>query len=149
MSQSQVTTVMGVSQTFPTAKDTTPARDLSAKAFISQKQPQSVVERITCLAFYLTHYRQTPHFSGIDIEKLNTEAAGRTINPTRDPDNASKAGYLVPADNRKRQISAKGEDLVNALPDREAAKAVMAKYGPQRRRRGAGTKKREANGDSE
>jgi hypothetical protein len=137
------------SDTPPTGKDTTPARDLSPKAFISLKQPQSVVERITCLAFYLTHYRQTPHFSGIDIEKLNTEAAGRTINPSRDPDNASRAGYLVPAENRKRQISAKGEELVNALPDREAAKALTAKYGPQRRRRSASTKKRVANGDSE
>jgi hypothetical protein len=133
--------------TLPVPSTVIPA-DLSPKAFISQKNPQSIVERITCLAFYLTHYRGTPHFNGGDIEKVNTQAAGSTINTTRDLDNASRAGYLAPAENRKRQISIKGEELVNALPDREAVKAFMAKYGPQRKRR-ASTKRREANGDAE
>ncbi len=122
--------------------------DLSPKAFISQKNPQSTVERITCLAFYLTHFRGTPFFNGVEIEKLNREAAGPTINPSRDPDNASKAGYLATAEHRKRQITAKGEELVNTLPNREAIKAMQSKYPPQRKRR-ATTKRREANGDTE
>lgn len=136
-------------QEAPSIQDTITDADLSPKEFISQKHPQSTVERITCLAFYLTHYRATASFDGGQIEKLNTEAACPTINRSRDMDNASKAGYLVPAENRKRQISARGEGLVKALPDREAVKALQAKYGPQRRRKTASVKKREANGDAE
>jgi hypothetical protein len=50
-------------------------RRISPKEFIFQKQPRSDVEKVACLAFYLTHYRDTPRFKTLDISKLNTEAA--------------------------------------------------------------------------
>ena len=133
----------------PTTQTTITPDDLSPKEFMGQKHPQSTVERISCLAFYLTHHRHIPMFSGAEIETLNRQAAGPTINPHRDMDSARRAGYLAPADNRKRQITTKGEELVNALPDRDAAKSVLAKYPPQRKRRPAnGSKKRGADGDA-
>jgi hypothetical protein len=126
------------------------ATDLSPKEFMSQKHPQSTVERISCLAFYLTHYRAKPMFTGAEIEALNREAAGPTINRYRDMDGARRAGYLAAAENRTTQITTKGEELVNALPNREAAKAVLARYPGQRKRRSAnGSKKRGADGDTE
>src|ERR1035441_10104364 len=127
------------------------ALERTPKEFISHKNPQSVVERIVCLAFYLTHHRETSMFGSREIEALNTDAACSSINRTRDLDNASRSGYLVPAPDRKKQISAKGEDLVKALPDREAVKVALSKYSSQKRRKpSSSTKKREtSNGDAE
>ena len=36
-------------------------RTPSPKQFLSEKQPRTDVERVACLAFYLTHYRDTPN----------------------------------------------------------------------------------------
>ena len=65
----------------PTGKDLgipsfSDRQELSPKEFLFQKQPKTDVERVACLAYYLTHYRGTPHFKTVDISKLNTEAAG-------------------------------------------------------------------------
>ena len=133
----------------PGAQHTVTTTDLSPKEFMSQKHPQSTVERMTCLAFYLTHYRQTPMFSAAEIDALNREAAGPVINRHRDMENARRAGYLAAADNRTTQISAKGEEIVNALPDRDAVKAVQSKYPPQRKRRSSNGSKKRGTSDAE
>jgi hypothetical protein len=110
------------------------ARDISPKEFVMQKQPRTDVERVSCLAFYLTHYRNTPHFKTIDISKLNTEAAqSKMSNAYVAVNNATQTGYLVPAVKGTKQISAAGEVFVQALPDREAAKAAMAKVKPRKK----------------
>ncbi len=103
-------------------------REISPKEFLFQKQPQTDVERVACLGFYLTHYRNMPHFKTIDISKLNTEAAQRKMsNAAVAVDNSTKQNYLAPATKGNKQLSAQGELFVQALPDREAAKAEMAK----------------------
>lgn len=104
------------------------SEDLAAspKEFLLERQPKTDVERVACLAYYLTHYRDTPHFKTLDISKLNTEAAQpKFSNPAWPLDNAVKRGYLVQASRGNRQLSAFGERFVQALPDREAAKVVM------------------------
>jgi|SRR5208283_5463355 len=107
---------------------------LSPKEFLFQKKPQSDVERVTVLAYYLTHYRDTPYFKTLDISKLNTEAAqAKFSNPAYAVDNATKYGYLVPASKGNKQVSATGELLVQALPDREAAKQAMQSVRPKRK----------------
>jgi hypothetical protein len=112
------------------------SRDISPKEFVLQKAPRTDVERVACLAFYLTHYRNLPHFKTIDISKLNTEAAqSKLSNAAVAVDNATKMGYLVPATKGAKQISAPGEVFVQALPDREAAKAAMVKIKPRRKSR--------------
>src|SRR5690349_15916926 len=55
----------------PFSEDTS----MSPKDFLLEKQPRTDVERIACLAYYLTHYRSTPHFKTIDLSVLNTEGA--------------------------------------------------------------------------
>jgi hypothetical protein len=110
--------------------------DLSPKDFMLQKQPHSDVERIACLAYYLTHYRNMPHFHTLDLSKLNTEAAQpKFANAAWASANALKRGYLANAPKDTRQISAAGEQFVNALPDRDAARKVMESQRPRRRSR--------------
>jgi hypothetical protein len=91
-----------------------------------QKDPQTNVERIACLAYYLTRYRDTKHFRTLDLSKINTEAAQpKFANATYSLTNALRSGLIVPASGGLRQLSALGELFVNALPDRDAAQALL------------------------
>lgn len=120
-------------------------RNLSPKAFMLEKKPVTDIERVTCLAYYLTHYRGTPHFKTLDLSKLNTDAAQTKFsNPTVAVDNATAAGLLVQAGKGNKQLSALGELYVQALPDREAAKAAISHARPRRKNRRSSTGK---NGD--
>ena len=102
-------------------------RSLSAKEFLLQKQPHTDVERVACLAYYLTHYLNTPHFKTVDISRINTQAAQiKFSNPAFAVANATNYGYLTQAGKGFKQLSAFGEQFVNVLPDRDAAKAVMS-----------------------
>jgi hypothetical protein len=120
----------GISPKTPFSDD----RTVSPKEFMIQKQARSDVDKVACLAYYLTHYRDTPYFKTLDISKLNTEAAQvKFSNPTVAVDNATKRGLLVPAEKGQKQLSGAGEQYVAALPDREAALAAMA--GMRKRRK--------------
>lgn len=115
-------------------------RTISPKEFMLEKKPVSDIERIACLAYYLTHYRDTPHFKTLDLSKLNTEAAQiKFSNAAFAVSNAIKAGLLVPTTRGNKQISAVGELFVQSLPDRAAAKAAMAEARPRRRSKKTGT----------
>ena len=108
-------------------------RSLSPKAFLMDKQPRSDVERVACLAYYLTHYRETPHFKSVDISSLNVEAAQpKFSNAWVAVDNARARGYLVPATRGNKQISSVGEKFVELLPDRDAALEAIRNYRPRR-----------------
>lgn len=105
----------------------------SAKDFVRIKEPRTDVERIACLAFYLTHFRETPYFKTFDLAKLNTEAAQpKFSNAAYAAKNALSMGYLAPATKGQRQLSAAGEEFVRALPDRDAARAAMNRARPRR-----------------
>ena len=109
-------------------------RALTSKEFLFEKLPQTDVERVACLAYYLTHYRDIPHFKTSDITTLNTEAAQRKFsNAAVAVDNATKLGYLTQATKGQKQLSVSGEVYVQALPDRDAAKAAMDKVKPRKR----------------
>lgn len=111
-------------------------RSISPKDFLRDKSPRTDLERIACLAYYLTHYRSLPHFKTFDLSSLNTEAAQPKLsNPTVAVDNAAKAGILVQALKGKKQLSSAGEMFVQALPDREAAKASLANFKARRRKK--------------
>jgi hypothetical protein len=90
--------------------------EITPKQFILEKEPRTDIERVVCLAFYLTHYRGIPYFKTLDISKLNTEAAQvKFSNTTYAVQNATNKGYLVPATKGNKQISAFGEKFVQAL----------------------------------
>jgi hypothetical protein len=106
------------------------------KDFLIEKQPRTDVERIACLAYYLTHYREAPYFKTLDLAKLNTDAAQpKFSNAAYAATNAANMGYLAPAEKGQRQLSAAGEQFVRALPDREAAKAAMTRARPRKNRK--------------
>lgn len=118
--------------------------ELPPKEFMFQKQPRTDIERIACLAYYLTHYRDTRQFKTIDLSKLNTEGAQiKFSNTAFAVVNATNAGLLVAAEKGCKQLSAVGELYVEALPDRDRAKEVMANAQIRRRRKSA-----KSNGDS-
>jgi len=107
---------------------------VSAKEFLLRKQPRTDVERVACLAYYLTHYRDTPHFKTLDISTLNTEAAQvKFANAAKTVNNATSYGYLAAATKGNKQLSAVGERFVEALPDRDAARAAMELGRPRRK----------------
>jgi hypothetical protein len=106
---------------------------MSPKQFLLEKQPQTDVERVACLAYYLTHYRDQPHFKTLDISKLNTEAAQpKFSNAANSVNNSVKRRYLVPSTKGLRQLSAAGERFVLALPDRSEARQAMVAFRPRR-----------------
>ncbi len=110
------------------------------KSFLRAKAPNSDVQRVACLAWYLTHQRDEPHFKSIGISKLNTESAGAKLNVARAVANATSLNkYLAPAGKGKKQITALGEDVVDALPD-QAAVSSLAKRSRKRTRKGRARK---------
>jgi hypothetical protein len=99
---------------------------LSPKDFMHQKDPKTDVERVTCLAYYLTNYRDTPFFKTTDISKLNTEAAQiKLSNPSYTIENAARARLLTSGGAGTKQISVHGEKVVLALPDREKVREIL------------------------
>ena len=119
--------------------------DETPKEFLLQKRPNTNVERVACLAYYLTHYRDIPHFKTIDINKLNTEAAQiKLSNPSQAVNDAVKTGYLAAATKGMMQLSAQGEQYVEALPDRDAAKEVKPRTKSKRSRKKTSTSRTES-----
>jgi hypothetical protein len=111
-------------------------QDMSAKDFLAQKEPATDVDRVACLAYYLTHFRGVKHFKTVDISALNTEAAQlKFSNAAFAVTNAHNAGLIVSAGKGQKQLSALGERYIDALPDREAARQVMKKMRGRSRRR--------------
>src|SRR5580704_7976066 len=48
-----------------------PGATPTAKAFIVQKAPQTDVERVTCLGYFLANYKSLPQFKTRDLSALN------------------------------------------------------------------------------
>ncbi len=96
------------------------------KAFLTQKKPRDNVERIACLGYYLARYRSVPQFKTSDLTKLNSEASQPKIpNPSQTVANATRAQYLTQAGGGKKQVTTRGEALVDALPDPAKAKQAL------------------------
>ena len=108
---------------------------LTLKQFLAKKKPGSNYERVACLAYYLSNYRDTPHFKTGDIDKLNTESAHHFTNPSLFVTHATSTyHYLTAAGGGKKQITPLGEAVVEALPDRAAVKAAIAENKPTRKK---------------
>ena len=107
-------------------------RSPSPKQFILEKRPMTEVDRIVCLAYYLTHYREQQFFRTLDLSTLNTEAAQvKFANATKAVENATTSGFLIPGNKGFRQLSAVGEIYVQHLPDKERARAEVAQQRPR------------------
>lgn len=115
--------------------NSTESSDITPKAFMANKRPTSDIERITCLAYYLTHHRGQQAFKTQELSHLNIEAAQpRFSNATVAGRNAVQKEFLSLAGGGKKQITWRGEALVNALPDRNQVKTAL-ETAPLRKRR--------------
>jgi hypothetical protein len=122
--------------------------ELNPKEFLAQKNPQTDVERLTVLAYYLSKNRDSTSFRTADLEELNKEAAGRRFsNAPNTAKNAVKKNYLTGAGGRERQITHLGEQVVEAMPNRDAVQAVLDAV-PKPRKRPATRKTRKATSKS-
>jgi hypothetical protein len=139
----------GMKHTNEIGGDSSDISRMTPKQFMALKKPVTDVERIACLAYYLTHARDAMHFKTGDLTALNTEAAGlRFSNASQAANNAmNQNGYLAQAGKGNRQITPRGEAVVEAMPDREAVNAALADH-PKRGRR-AGRKARKASTTAE
>jgi hypothetical protein len=108
----------------------------SSKQFLKSKLPKTDVLKVACLAYYLTHAKSKPHFKTNDLTSLNTEAGGTPIsNPSMAVGNATKQNkFLASVGKGNKQITALGEDVVEALPDEQALATVLAKHKKPRRK---------------
>jgi hypothetical protein len=117
---------------------------LTPKQFIAQKKPKTQYERIACIAYYLTNVRNISQFGTEEITALNTEAAQATIKnaPVIVRDTTVKYRYLSAAGDRNKQITALGESVVEALPNRDAVTAAIAEHRPAKKRKRPAKKKK-------
>ena len=104
-----------------------PGGNPTPKAFFVERRPVTDVERVTCLAYYLTHFKNTPQFKTKELSELNKEAAqpkfSNTAVAVRNATNQNQ--FLSQAGGGKKQITARGEAMVEALPDQEKVKAAL------------------------
>jgi hypothetical protein len=113
-----------------------PSAEITPKQFIAQKRPSNDYERVTCLAYYLTHRRNSPQFKTRDITKLSTEAALHVSNLSQAVGHATtRHHFLASAGRGAKQITTLGEAVAEALPDQERVKAVIREHKPGRRRK--------------
>jgi hypothetical protein len=118
---------------------------VTPKAFMVQKKPATDIERITCLAYYLARYRNTPEFKTEELTDLNREAQQvRFSNPSAAARNAVQFGYLSLAGGGRKQITSTGEAVVDAMPDRDMVKKALEEQHRPRLRRSKKTGKRKA-----
>ena len=146
----QTTQTRNVGSSAPTDADVNDPfqgrEEISPKQFIMEKDPRTEAERIACLAYYLTHFRDTPAFGTNDLSRLNTEAAQRKFsNAAVTAGNAMRDGLFVQASKPGlRQLSAIGERFVQALPDRDGAKNIKQRMRVSRGRRNGTSKENDA-----
>ena len=106
------------------------------KQFMATKRPATDMERVTCLAYFLTHERNTAAFKTKELTELNREAAQPKLsNASATARNAVSDGYLAAAGGGQKQITARGDALVEALPIRDQVKEALEKYPKARRRK--------------
>lgn len=118
------------------------ASGMTPKQFLAAKKPDTDYERVACLGYYLTNARDTPHFKTADISKIATEAAYKFSNAATSVHHASVTyKFLAPAGGGKKQMTVLGEDVVDAMPDREKVKAALTAHRPAAKRRGRGKKR--------
>jgi hypothetical protein len=122
-----------------------PVTGQTPKAFMTLKKPKTVQERIACLAYYLTHNRNVAKFKTKELTSLNSDAAQPKIsNPAFSVRNAANAQFLALAGGGSKQITARGEALVVALPDREAVKKALEDHPVSGKKGKGGRKKKKA-----
>ncbi len=108
----------------------------SPRDFIALKNPMTEQERITCLAYYLYKFRKVEKFSSKELRDVNSLAAQpRFNNISYTARDAATTGYLASVGGGKKMLSALGERIVDAMPDRGKVADTLKKFGKKNRRK--------------
>jgi hypothetical protein len=95
------------------------------RAFIRAKKPTTDIQRVACLGYYIMQTTGNLGFTSKDVAKANTDSGEGSFNLPRAMDNATRAAkYISNRGPREKQLTALGEDVVNALPDQATVKTV-------------------------
>lgn len=105
------------------------------KNFMSEKQPENSYQRVACLVYYLEKFGGFSEVASGDIVKANADARlSRMTNPSLFIQHATHTyAYLTSLGKRKFAISARGEAVVEALPDHARVEEVHSRL-PIRRK---------------
>jgi hypothetical protein len=126
-----------------TGSTSNPILNQNPRTFMTQKRPSDFQERVACLAYCLTHFKNTPMFKTQDITKMNSEAGQSNLyNSTAFVNNSLRCQYLSSAGGGRKQITPRGEAVVNALPNREAVTQALIDYPLAGGRKKKGKKKK-------
>jgi hypothetical protein len=112
------------------------AVDLSIKDFLKQKNTENKYQQVAVLAYFLKKNKGEDFVNKEIIEAANLEAGGKTIDDITGTlnDAKSKYGFFGLANGGKKTLLAYGEDVVEALPDREKVKELRKKNHSRKRR---------------
>jgi hypothetical protein len=121
------------------------SNNVKVKDFIAAKKPDGYYERIACLAYYLEKYEDKDGLKTADIAQANTDAKQSKLpNSTLYVNNATKMyGFLISIGKGKKALSARGEAVVNALPDRAKVQTALTEH-PLKRKNSKKKKKTKA-----
>jgi len=105
-------------------------RTTDIKMFLAQKRPDSFYERVACLVYFLEKFGNQAEVGTKDITKANSDARlSKLTNPAVFVKHATHTyGYLTALGKRKFAVSARGEAVVEALPDRAKVEAAHERF---------------------
>lgn len=103
---------------------------LSIQDFMRNKAPRNNCQTIACLAFYLEKKEKMVEFGAKEIKDAAQRARLPQITTiTQDIQNAQyQYHFVAPStqDKRKKTLTVVGEEVVEALPDQEKVKTIVA-----------------------
>jgi hypothetical protein len=95
------------------------------KDFVKAKSPKNDMQRVACLAYYLTHQKGISTFKSKDIDEQHEAAGGISFKVAQAVANATNVSkYFAAAGQGKKRLTTLGEDVVDALPDLEKVKGL-------------------------
>ena len=104
--------------------------DMSMADFVKNKSPKNEYQRVAVIAYYREYKQSKKEFKNAEMSQANTQEA-RQPKISNITDVVTKARdrykFLTKGAGRAtRQLSTQGADIVNALPDQEAVKKLIA-----------------------
>jgi hypothetical protein len=110
--------------------ETSTAISGSIKDFLMQKRPMDTYERIACIVYYMEKIQGIEGVKTSQITQGNKDARQAPFsNPAVFVNHAAtRHGLLTPMGGRKKALSARGEAVVEALPDRERVNQALSEH---------------------
>jgi len=104
--------------------------DMNMADFVKAKNPKNEYQRVAVIAYYREYKQNKKEFKNAEMSQVNTaEARQPKISNITDVVTKARDRYKFltkGAGRATHQLSTQGADIVNALPDQEAVKKLIA-----------------------